>query len=312
MPNDKVVQLIQPGTCDDQLTTVLRDGAKALLAKTVEAKVAVFLAKHAGLKIEEGHQRIVRHGHLPEREVMTGLGPIAVHQLRVRDREVVADDPGRVRFAPSILPPYVRRSTSIETLLPILHLKGISVGDFSGTLAALLGKDASGLSPSAIGQLKDGWQDDHASWQKRDLSAKRYVYIWADGIHLQARMEDEKQCILVLIGATLEGKEELVGFNWISNHSRRAVRYGTCRDASGARGGERSARSARLLCLHAIQQSSRPCVAGAVQAPWRRLALSRHYAADASAADLCPTIFSAAGGVVPGAHTAVDPCTPRA
>ena len=212
MPNDNVVQLIQPGTFDDQLTTVLRDGAKALLAKAVEAEVAEFLAKHVDLKTESGHQRVVRHGHLPEREVMTGIGPIAVQQPRVRDREAAADDPNRVRFTPSILPPYVRRSKSIETLLPILYLKGISTGDFSEALAAVLGKDASGLSPSAIGRLKDGWQDDHVAWAKRDLSAKRYVYIWADGIHLQARMEDEKQCILVLIGATPEGKKELVGF----------------------------------------------------------------------------------------------------
>ena len=212
MSTDNVVRLIQPGSFDDQLTAVLRDGAKALLARAVEAEVAAFLVKHADLKTEDGHQRVVRHGHLPEREVMTGLGPIAVRQPRVRDREVAADDPGRVRFAPSILPPYVRRSKSIETLLPILYLKGISTGDFAEALAALLGKDASGLSPSAIGRLKDGWQDDHASWQKRDLSAKRYVYIWADGIHLQARLEDEKQCILVIIGATPEGRKELVGF----------------------------------------------------------------------------------------------------
>jgi putative transposase len=130
----------------------------------------------------------------------------------VRDREAVASNPARIRFSPTILPPYMRRSKSIETLLPMLYLKGISTGDFSEALAALLGKDASGLSASAIGRLKDGWQDDHAQWQKRDLSAKRYVYIWADGIHLQARLEDEKQCILVIIGATSDGRKELVGF----------------------------------------------------------------------------------------------------
>ena len=212
MSTDNVVRLIQPGTFDDQLTAVLRDGAKALLATAVEAEVAAFLAKHADLKTEDGHRRVVRHGHLPEREVMTGIGPVAVRQPRVRDREAATDDPSRIRFSPSILPPYVRRSKSIETLLPILYLKGISTGDFSEALAALLGKDASGLSASAVGRLKDGWQEDHAAWSKRDLAAKRYVYIWADGIHMQARMEDEKQCILVLIGATPEGKKELVGF----------------------------------------------------------------------------------------------------
>src|SRR5712672_1827166 len=210
--NDNVIQLIQPGIFDDQLTEVLRNGARALLAKAVEAEVADFLGQHADLKTRDGHQRVVRHGHLPEREVMTGIGPVAVRQPRVRDREAAAADPDRIRFSPSILPPYMRRSKSIETLLPILYLKGISTGDFSEALAALLGKDAAGLSASAIGRLKDGWLDEHTAWQRRDLSAKRYVYIWADGIHLQARLEDEKQCILVLIGATPEGRKELVGF----------------------------------------------------------------------------------------------------
>ena len=212
MSKDNVVRLIQPGAFDDQLTEVLRNGARALLAQAVEAEVAGFLGQHADLKTGDGRQRVVRHGHLPEREVMTGIGPVAVCQPRVRDREAAAGDPGRIRFSPSILPPYMRRSKSIETLLPILYLKGISTGDFSEALSALLGKEASGLSASAIGRLKDGWQEDHAAWQKRDLSGKRYAYIWADGIHMQARMEDEKQCILVIIGATPEGRKELVGF----------------------------------------------------------------------------------------------------
>ena len=212
MSKDNIIQLIQPGNVDDQLTEILRHGARALLAQAVEAEVADFLGKHADLKTVDGHQRVVRHGHLPEREVMTGIGPVAVRQPRVRDREAAAADPDRIRFSPSILPPYMRRSKSIETLLPILYLKGISTGDFSEALAALLGKDAAGLSASAIGRLKDGWLDEHTAWQRRDLSAKRYVYIWADGIHLQARLEDEKQCILVLIGATPEGKKELLGF----------------------------------------------------------------------------------------------------
>src|SRR6202163_3923534 len=208
---DNIIKLIQPGNVDDQLTEILRNGARALLAQAVEAEVADFLGKHADLKAADGHQRVVRHGHLPEREVMTGIGPVAVRQPRVRDRETAADGPDSIRFSPSIVPPYIRRSKSIETLLPILYLKGISTGDFSEALAALLGKDAVGLSASAIGRLKDGWLDEYAAWQKRDLSAKRYVYIWADGIHLEARLEDEKQCILVLIGATPEGRKELVG-----------------------------------------------------------------------------------------------------
>jgi putative transposase len=212
VPKDTVVRLIQPGAFDDQLTEVLRNGARALLAQAVEAEVAGFLDKHAECKTEDGRARVVRHGHLPERKVMTGIGPVPVRQPRVRDRGAPAGDPGRIRFSPSILPPYMRRSKSIETLLPILYLKGISTGDFSEALAALLGKDASGLSATSIGRLKEGWSNEHAAWRKRDLSSKRYVYIWADGIHLQARLEDEKQCILVLIGATPEGRKELVGF----------------------------------------------------------------------------------------------------
>ena len=221
MSNDNVVKLIQPGVFEDQLTEVLRNGARSLLAQAVEIEVSGFLAGHAGLKTASGLLRVVRHGHLPEREVMTGIGPVGVRQPRVRDREAAADDPGRIRFSPTIslrmrsirlLPATMRRSKSIETPLPMLYLKGVSTGDFSEALAALLGKDAGGLSASAIGRLKDGWLDDHAAWAKRDLSAKRYIYVWADGIHLQARLEDEKQCILVIIGATPEGKKELVGF----------------------------------------------------------------------------------------------------
>jgi putative transposase len=210
--NDNVFKLIQPGCFDDQLTEILRQGARTLLAQAVEAEVADFLGKHAGLKTEDGRRRIVRHGHLPEREVMTGIGAVAVRQPRVRDRGAEAADPERIRFTPAILPPYLRRSKSIETLLPILYLKGISTGDFSEALAALLGKGAPGLSPTAIARLKDGWLDEYDAWQRRDLSAKRYVYVWADGIYLQARLEDEKQCILVLIGATPEGRKELIGF----------------------------------------------------------------------------------------------------
>ena len=212
MPNDNVTKLIQPGAFEDPLTDVLRDGARRLLAQAVEAEVAGFLDKHANLKTENGLRRVVRHGHLPEREVMTGIGPLTVRQPRVRDRGAVANAPERIRFTPAILPPYARRSKSLEVLIPILYLKGISTGDFADALAALLGKDAPGLSASTIARLKEVWTDEHNRWRRRDLSARRYVYVWADGIYLQARLEDEKQCILVLIGATPEGKKELVGF----------------------------------------------------------------------------------------------------
>jgi len=206
------VKLLQPGSFADPLTEVLRNGARALLAQAVEAEVGEFLAKHIDLKTASGLGRVVRHGHLPERAVMTGIGPVGVRQPRVRDRGVAAENAERIRFTPAILPPYARRSRSLEVLIPILYLKGISTGDFEGALAALLGKDAPGLSASTIARLKEVWLDEHEYWRKRDLSAKRYVYVWADGIYLQARLEDVKQCILVIIGATPEGKKELLGF----------------------------------------------------------------------------------------------------
>ncbi len=212
MSEDTVVKLVQPGTFTDQLTEILRSGARALLTQAVEAEVAEFLAKHSDLKTEGGFARVVRHGHLPEREVMTGIGPVTVRQPRVRDRGAAAEDTARIRFTPAILPPYARRSKSLEVLIPILYLKGISTGDFEEAMAALLGKDAPGLSAATISRLKEAWVDEHNRWKKRDLSARRYVDVWADGIHLQARLEDEKPCILVLIGATPEGRKELIGF----------------------------------------------------------------------------------------------------
>ena len=180
MSDSNVIKLAQPGAFTDSLTEILRSGARALLTQAVEAEVAEFLAKHAGLKTETGQQRVVRHGHLPEREIMTGIGPVAVRQPRVRDRE--ATEGARIRYSSSILPRYARRSQSLEVLIPILYLKGISTGDFEGdfeeALAALVGRDAPGLSASTIARLKDGWSEEHARWQKRDLSAKRYVYCW--------------------------------------------------------------------------------------------------------------------------------------
>jgi transposase-like protein len=210
MTDNNVIKLAQPGTFIDTLTEILRGGARALLTQAVEAEVADFLDRHCDLKTDAGRRRIVRHGHLPEREIMTGIGPVGVRQPRIRDRKAGAD--ARIRFNPTILPPYARRTKSLEVLIPILYLKGISTGCFEEALAALVGKDAPGLSASTIARLKEGWTDEHEHWQKRDLSMKRYVYFWADGIHLEARLEDQAQCILVIIGATPEGKKELIGF----------------------------------------------------------------------------------------------------
>jgi putative transposase len=204
----KVFQLSQPGTFNDPLTEVLRNGARALLAQAVEAEVSSLLSCHADKLTDDGRRRLVRHGHLPEREIMTSIGPVAVCCPRVRDRGEGCE---RIRFSSTILPPYARRSKSLEVLIPILYLKGISTGDFEDALIALLGRDASGLSASTIGRLKEAWSEEHARWSKRDLSAKRYIYFWVDGIHVQARLEDTAQCLLIIIGATPEGRKELVG-----------------------------------------------------------------------------------------------------
>jgi transposase-like protein len=191
------------------LTEVLRNGARALLAQAVEAELSAWLESHADKRTEDGRRRVVRHGHLPEREIMTGIGPVPVRCPRVRDR--VGQAAERLRFWSAILPRYARRTKSLEVLIPILYLKGISTGAFEEALTALLGKDASGLSASTVSRLKEAWLEEHVRWGKRDLSAKRYVYFWVDGIHVQARLEDDAQCLLVIVGATPEGKKELVG-----------------------------------------------------------------------------------------------------
>ena len=141
----------------------------------------------------------------------TGIGPVAVRCPRVRDRG--GEGCERIRFSSAILPSYARRSKSLEVLIPILYLKGISTGDFEDALIALLGRDAGGLSASTIGRLKEAWCEEHTRWSKRDLSAKRYIYFWVDGIHVQARLEDTAQCLLIIIGATPEGRKELVGLS---------------------------------------------------------------------------------------------------
>ena len=209
MTETNVFRLSEPETFVDALTEVLRRGARDLLAQAVEAEVAALLDSHADKRTEDGRRRLVRHGHLPEREIMTGIGPVTVRCPRVRDRVGKAAE--RVRFWSAILPRYARRTKSLEVLIPILYLKGVSTGAFEEALTALLGKDASGLSASTVSRLKEAWLEEHVRWSKRDLSAERYVYFWVDGIHVQARLEDDAQCLLVIVGATPEGKKELVG-----------------------------------------------------------------------------------------------------
>jgi putative transposase len=206
-----VIRLRQPDEIDDLLTAILRSGARRLLEQAIEAEVEAFLSGLKELKLADGRDRVVRHGHGPERAIQTGIGPVAVRRVKIRDRG--ADPAGeRIRFTSALLPRWARRTTSLDALLPLLYLRGISTGDFQEALGVLLGTDAPNLSPAVIARLKDGWAADYARWQKRDLSARRYVYIRADGVYLQARMEPTAECMLVIIGATPEGRKELVGF----------------------------------------------------------------------------------------------------
>ena len=206
-----VVRLRQPDEIDDPLTDVLRAGARRLLAQAVELEAEAFLADMRELKLPDGRDRLVRHGHGPERMIQTGIGPVAVSRVKIRDRGA-ATNQDRVRFSSSILPKWARRTRSLDALLPVLYLRGVSTGDFQEALAALLGREAPNLSPSVVARLTTEWKAEYERWQRRDLLARRYVYVWADGVYLQARMEDHAECMLVLIGATPEGKKELVGF----------------------------------------------------------------------------------------------------
>ncbi|MGH7186068.1 MAG: transposase, partial [Pseudomonadota bacterium] len=214
MSQDNVIKLAQPGEFCDAPTEVLRQGARTLLAQAAEAEAAEaeaasFLESHAGKLTEDGHRRLVRHGHLPERKIAAGIGHAGVPQPRVRGRGSRGKE--RICFPPPIPPPHARRSRSLEVLIPLPRLKGISTGDFGEALAALAGRDAGGLPAPSIARPKEVWAEEHAHWQKRDLPAKQYVYPWAGGIRAQARLEDEAQCIPVIIGAAPDGKKQLAG-----------------------------------------------------------------------------------------------------
>lgn len=193
----------------DPLTEVIHAGARELLATAVLAEVSGFISEHGHLLDEDGRQRLVRHGFLPEREVMTGIGKVPVQVPRARDRGT-NEDGSKIKFRSSLVPPYLRKAKSVEELLPWLYLKGISTGDFSEALAALLGPDAEGLSASTITRLKASWWEEYETWRKRDLSGKHYVYIWADGVYFTPRLDGDRQCMLVIIGADAYGEKDVL------------------------------------------------------------------------------------------------------
>jgi transposase-like protein len=207
---DNLVEYRNPGVplpVADVLTDVLRRGARELLQQAVEAEVAGVLEQFAAWKDERGRQRVVRNGYLPERNIQTGIGDVPVRAPRLRDRA------GELKFSSSLLPPYLRRTRSVEELLPWLYLKGLSSSDFSEALTALLGPAAPGLSAATISRLKEVWRQQYEQWRKRSLQDKEYVYVWADGIYFGVRLEEARQCILVLIGATKDGRKELLAMS---------------------------------------------------------------------------------------------------
>ncbi|QDU89496.1 Transposase, Mutator family [Pirellulimonas nuda] len=193
------------------LDELIREGARRMLQAAIDSEVETFVAAHEGRRDEAGRRLVVKNGSLPSREILTGAGRIPVQQGRVRDN--TPDPAGRVTFSPKVLPAYLRRTDAIEELIPWLYLKGISTSDFGEALQALVGEKAKGLSANVVVRLKEQWSDEYGAWSQRDLSDKRYVYVWADGIHAKVRLEDEanrKQCFLVLMGATADGKKELI------------------------------------------------------------------------------------------------------
>src|SRR5262245_6833433 len=201
------IPIVSLPTSQDILTDLLRDGARRMLAQAIEVEIAAYVDARAHLKDDAGRQQVVRNGHLPARTIQIGLGAIEVRQPRVYDRRPPGE---REKFTPAALPPHLRRTRRLEELIPWLYLKGISTGDFAEALGAILGPDAPNLSATTITRLKAAWEQDHEAWAKRSLAGKRYVYVWADVVHFNIRLEEGRQCILVLMGATAEGKKDLI------------------------------------------------------------------------------------------------------
>jgi len=217
MGNDTVVSLKKPVVIDDLLTETLRAGARQLLAAAIEAEVAEFLESH------NSHEkaRFVRNGYLPEREIQTGIGQVAVKVPRVRDRSKSSDGTG---YVSNLVPKYLRRSKRLNDFLPLLYLKGISTNDFVEVLKPLIG-EANNLSPGVISRLKTTWEQEYAAWRKRDMTGKHYVYFWVDGLYLQARMEESKECVLVIIGVDEWGQKDELRSKVVYGQKRSGVLY---------------------------------------------------------------------------------------
>lgn len=192
----------------DALTGLIREAANKAINEAIMTELKVFMDALSHLKLDDGKQQLVRNGYQPQREVATGIGNVKVKLPKIRDRKGSG-----IKFHSLLVPPYMRRAKTIDELLPLLYLQGISTNHFKQALKPILGENAKNLSPQVICRLKEKWSDELKAWQKRSLSDKRYVYWWVDGIYLTARMESDKTCILVIIGATADGKKELITFN---------------------------------------------------------------------------------------------------
>ena len=206
MTDSNVFKLNKPEQ-NDPLQEILREGARKMLAAAIESEVASFIERYGSIKMDEGQKAVVRNGYLPKRTIQTGLGDIEIKVPKVRDRSGIG-----IKFNSSLIPPYLKRTKNIEEFLPWLYLRGVSTGDFTETLKHLLGPDAPGMSSATISRLKQNWEQDYQNWTRRDLSGKRYVYVWADGIYSTVRMDD-RLCLLVIIGSDETGRKELLALS---------------------------------------------------------------------------------------------------
>ena len=202
-------QICTDGQHWSALEQIAREGARRMLAMALENEITEFIQKHKSLVDENGKQVVVRNGYHDDREIVTGLGPVSIRQPRLDDRKIgkYSNDE---RFSSKILPRYLRRIPSIDNLIPVLYLKGISTNDFPKALSSILGEGVKGLSAANIVRLKQGWENEYREWSRRDLSDKKYVYFWVDGIYFNVRLDSERSCILVIMGADEDGNKELI------------------------------------------------------------------------------------------------------
>ncbi len=196
-----------PNNSTNLLEEVIKNGARKMLQAAIENEVIEFIENNKNMTNEEGHRSIVRNGYLPQRNIQTGIGDISIKQPRVRDKTKNS------KFTSAILPKYMKKCPSLENLIPLLYLKGISTNSFQEALESILGKNAKGLSPTNIVRLKSDWEIEFKNWSKRDMTDKHYIYLWADGIYFNVRLGSDRPCLLVIVGLTPEGKKELVAIN---------------------------------------------------------------------------------------------------